>query len=180
MPRYSSPRRYAQAVLQIALERDELDIWREDLAVLAAALDNREISELLDAPQVPSARKLDVIRQTLDGTVGLLAINLVSLLALKGLAHLVPVILDEYARYVDAQHGIERAEVIAAVPLGAGQQARVGELLTTLVGSDVRVTVVVDPQILGGLIARVSDRVIDGSVRTRLNELRRGIVERVS
>jgi F-type H+-transporting ATPase subunit delta len=180
MPRAPSPRRYAQAVFQIALERNELETWEEDLRVLATTLQNRELSTLLDAPQVPAAHKIDAIRETFERSVGPLALNLISILATRNLAHLAAGVAEEYGRLLDAQRGIERAEVISAVPLDGGQRARIAELLEGIGGKEVRLTSTVEPRILGGLIARVGDRVIDGSVRTKLTEMRRRIVERAS
>ncbi len=180
MPRSGSHRRYAQAVFQIALERDELDLWAEDLAVLAVALENREFSEFLDAPQVPASRKVETVTQVLGASVGPLPQNLLSLLATKGIAHLVPDIIEQYTRLLDAHRGIERAEVASATPLDDGQQARVAGLLSDVLAREVRLIAHVQPDIIGGLVARFSDRVIDGSIKTKLAAMRRNVVEQAS
>jgi len=180
MPRSGSPRRYAQAVFQIALERDEFDLWTGDLAVIAVALENREFSGLLDAPQVPASRKVDTVKQALGASVAPLPLNLLSLLATKSLAHLVPDIIEQYTRLLDAHRGIERAEVTSAVPLDDGQQASVASLLSNILAREVRLISDVQPDIVGGLIARFSDRVIDGSIRTKLAAMRRNVVEQAS
>ena len=177
MARAPSPTRYAQAVFQIALEKDELDVWLDDLRVLAVALETSEFSQLLDAPQVPAANKVDSISQALGDSVAPMALNLLSILASRNMAHLVPGVLEEYGRNLDAHRGIERAEVVVAVPLDKGQQENIVKLLEGIVGKEVRLSPFVDPQILGGLIARVGDRVIDGSVRSKLAEMRRSITE---
>ena len=167
-------------MFQIALERDGLDTWLEDLRVLTDALENQGLSALLDAPHVPAARKMEALRQSLGDSVGPLALNLASMLASRNLAHLVPGVLDEYQRLLDAHRGIERAEVITAVPLGSDQWGKIVELLQCVAGKEIRLKSVVEPQILGGMIARVGDRLIDGSIRTKLEEMRRGIAEQVS
>ena len=178
MPRAASPRRYAQAVFQIAVETGQLDEWSEDLRVIAGALENAELSSLLDAPQVTAAVKIDTIKSALGDSVGPLAINLLSLLAVRDLSKLIPGLVDEYSRLMDRHVGIERAEVVSAVPLDDRQVSRVAEVLVGLVGTEVRLDARVDREVLGGLIAQVGDRVIDGSVRTRLQDMRRGIVGR--
>ena len=180
MPRLASPRRYAQAVFQIALERDGLDAWSEDLRVLAVALENEDFSGLLDAPQVTAANKIQAIKEALEDSVDPLAINLLSLLATRNLAHLLPGILDDYNRLLDAHRGIERAEVVTVIPLDNMQRGKIARLLAGIIGKQVRVNSRVDPRLLGGLVARIGDRVIDGSVRTKLEEMRREIVGRVS
>ncbi len=146
----------------------------------AAVLEDPEFSGLLDAPEVPAAAKANAIRQAVGDSVGPLSLNLLCVLASRDLAHLAPVILSEYSRLLDVHLGIERAEVIAAIPLDSHQRGKTAEFLRGVVGKEVRATYTVDPQILGGLTIRVGDKVIDGSVRTKLREMRRRIVEQVS
>ena len=176
MAKAPSPRRYSQAVFQIAVERDELDTWMQDLSMLAVALEDGEFSGLLDAPQVPAVNKVSAIRDGLSGSVSPLALNLLCLLASRNMAHLLPGILEQYGGLVDTHRGIERAEVVSAVPLESGQQAKIAEVLGGLVGKDIRLSSFVDPQVLGGLSARVGDRVIDGTVRSKFAEMRRRLV----
>ena len=180
MARTPTPRRYAQAVFQIAQETGDHDAWVEDLRVLAAALESGDFASLLDAPQVPAARKFDAIKEAFGDSVTPLAVNLISLLASRISAHLVPAILEQYDGLVDAHRGIERAEVVSAVTLDGERQAKIAELLEGIVGGQVRLTTFVEPHIIGGMIATVGDRVVDGSVRTKLTEMRRSIVEQIS
>ncbi len=179
MARTASARRYAQAVFQIALERDALDAWTEDLRVLATGLENREFAELLDAPQVPVGTKVDMIADVLGDSVDDLARNLLAVLAGRSLAHLLPGIADEFGSLVDEHNGIARGEVVSAVALSEGQAEKVNEVLSNIVGKPLRLTVSVDPTIVGGVVARVGDRVIDGSVRTTLREMRKELVEQI-
>ena len=180
MPRVASARRYAQAAFHIAVEQDEIESWLEDLTLLARALDNDEFAAFLDAPQVSISHKVEIIRDTLGDSVGPLALNLTSLLASRSVAHAMPRIVDEFQALVDAHRGIERAEVVSAVPLNDGQTRRIEELLQDITGKEVRLTSRVEPQVLGGLVARVGDRVIDGSTRTKLQVMRRELVEQRS
>ena len=177
MPGPASARRYAQAVFQIALERDDFDTWRSDLEVMAGALENPEFADLLDAPQLPTAAKSDAIEEALGGSVAPLGLNLLSLLASRGLAHLIPNVLDEYVRMLNSHEGVERAEVVAAVPLGKGHEGKIADLLEGIVGKKINLSSTQQPRIIGGLIARVGDRVIDGSVRAKLRDLRRELSE---
>ncbi len=180
MPRSASARRYAQAVFQIANENDELESWLDDLTVLSAALQDAELSAFLDAPQLSPSQKISVLQGTLSDTVGPLALNLVSLLASRNLAGLMPGIVEQYQRLLDEHNGIERAEVVSAVPLDDAQRASVEELLKEMVGTEIRLTSRVDTQIIGGMVARVGDHVIDGSTATRLELMRRELIERRS
>lgn len=178
MPRGASARRYAQAVFELASEKGEVDRWLEDLALLSNSLENRDFAEFLDAPQVPEDRKVRVIKDSLGKSVNPLALNLISLLASRGSAHLLPAITETYQEMLDEHRGIERGEVVSAVPLSDEQRQSIADMLTRMVGKEIRLNTRIEPQILGGFVARVGDRVIDGSARTRLDGMRRAMVRR--
>ena len=180
MPRYPSARRYAQAVFQIALEHDSLDVWVDDLQTLADLLDDKEVAAFLDAPQVPEARKLETIQQLLGDSVGTLPANLLRLLATKNMTLLIPAILEQFTAMVDSHRGIEWADVTTAVPLDDAQQNEVSRLLSGIVGSEVSLRTYVEPELIGGIVARLNDRVIDGSVRSKLRNMHRQVVEQIS
>ena len=178
MPSGASGRRYAQAVFQLAVERDELDRWLEDLTVLADSVTNEEFSQTLSAPRIPFSQKEGLIRESLGSSVGPLALNLMFMLTNRGSLHILPGIADRFQEMLDAHRGIERAEVVSAVPLSDSQQAQVTDMLSGLSGNDVRLTTRIDPEILGGVIIRVGDQVIDGSARSRLQGMHRELVQR--
>ena len=179
MPRYPSARRYAQAVFQIALEHDSLDVWVEDLQTLADLLEDNEVAAFLDAPQVPEAKKLETIQQLLGDSVSTLAANLLALLATKNMTLLMPGILEQFSVMVDSHRGIEWADVTTAVPLDDAQQKEVSRLLSGIVGSEVSLRTYVEPELIGGIVARLNDRVIDGSVRSKLRNMHRQVVEQI-
>jgi F-type H+-transporting ATPase subunit delta len=172
LPRATSPRRFAQAAFQIALERDELDKWLDDLSLLADAISNDEFRLFLDAPEFTLQQKVAVIQESLGQSVGDLARNLLAILAARSEAHLLPGIVEHYQRMLDQHRGIEHGEVTTAVPLADAQRAQVTAMLQEIAGKEIRLTTIVDPQILGGLVARVGDRVIDGSTLTKLRSMR--------
>ena len=176
MPRLGSARRYAQAVFELAAESSQLDEWLDDLTYLASALESDRFGELLDSPQASEQQKAEMIRAALGDRVSPLALNLVSILALRSVTHLLPEIVDRYERLLDAHRGMERAEVVSAVPLDDAQRDRIEEMLKGIVGKDIRMSSRVDPAVVGGFVARVGDRVIDGSAAVRLRRLRRELV----
>ena len=179
MARGASARRYAQAVFAIALDQGEPDRWLDDLALLADAMANEEFATFVDAPQLTLSQKTDLIGETLGDSVSRLALNLISLLASRNSARLLPSITESYQEMLDEHNGVERAEIVSAVPLSDEQQGRIETMLKDIVGKDITSTSRVEPQILGGFVARVGDKVIDGSTRTRLDELRRELVHGV-
>lgn len=176
MPKSASARRYAQAVFQIALEQNDLEKWLSDLASLADAVGEQGYAGVLDAPQVPIEEKVRRIKEAFGGTVSPLALNLVSLLSSRNGVNLLSAITEVFQQMLDEHQGIERAEVASAVPLSDEQQQQVVEVLHNMVGKEIKLTTRVEPGILGGLVARVGDRVLDGSTRTKLENLRRELV----
>ena len=173
MARGASARRYAQAVFAIALEQGEPDRWLDDLALLSDAMANDDFANFLDAPQPTLSQKINLIEETLGDSVSRLALNLISLLASRNSARLAPSITESYQEMLDEYNGIERAEIVSAVTLSDEQQQRIETMLKDIVGKNITATSRVEPHILGGFVARVGDKVIDGSTRTRLDDLRR-------
>ena len=169
-------RRYAQAVFQIAVEHDSLDEWAADLALVGAAAGDGGFAALLEAPGVSLELKLRHVREVLKGT-GPLARNLLGLLAERGQVHLASAIREEYERLADEHRGIARADVVTAVALDDVQRGRVERFLGALSGKRVVIAERVDGSILGGLVARVGDVLVDGSLRTRLRMLREKLEE---
>ena len=178
MPAGASARRYAQAVFQLAVEHGELEQWLDDLTLLADSVTNEEFRETLSAPRISLRQKEDVIRGSLGSSVGPLALNLVFLLTSRNLVHIIPDIADRYQEMLDSHQGIERAEIVSAVPLQDSQRDQAAEMLSQMSGNDVRLTTRIDPEVLGGMIIRIGDQVIDGSARSRLQTMRRELVQR--
>ena len=166
-------------MFQIALEHDSLDVWVEDLQTLADLLDDKEVAAFLDAPQVPEAKKLETIQQLLGDSVSTLAANLLALLATKNMTLLMPGILEQFSVMVDRHRGIEWADVTTAVPLDDAQEKEVSQLLSGIAGSEVSLRTYVEPELIGGIVARLNDRVIDGCVRSKLRNMHRQVVEQI-
>ena len=170
-----SARRFAQAAFQIAQEADQLSEWRDDLTTITRALGSEGLATLLDSPQMPVETKLKVLDEVLGDGVGPLPRILVGLLASRSAVVVVPEIVDHFEAMLDASQGVVRADVTTAVKLSADQTAQLTKTLSEVVGADVKVETRVDPAVLGGMVARVGDRVIDGSLRTKLQTMKREI-----
>ena len=171
-----SARRYAQAVYQLAEEKNEVEKWLDDLAVLAASVHDEVFIIFANSPKVESEKKSAVIKEAYGETVGELAINLVSLLAGRGAVADLPAIEDAFQEFVDADRGLERAEIVSAVDLTGDQHKNISDALSDLIGKELTVVTRVDESLLGGFVARVGDRLIDGSIRTRFEDMRRELV----
>ena len=150
--------------------------WQADLQAMDEALQEREFTAFLGMPKIRLSQKMSVIREGLP-ELDPLVHNLLGLLISRGMVDAFSSVREEYGKLVDQQHGREQAHVTSAVPLEAGHRERLARYLGELVGKEIELTTTVDPSILGGLVARVGDRLVDGSVRTRLRGLRKSLVE---
>ncbi|MBI4299914.1 MAG: ATP synthase F1 subunit delta [Chloroflexi bacterium] len=175
MARIAAARRYAQAIFMIAKEQGELEAWQKDLAQLTEGTSAPEMQALLANPKLPTEEKVKHLRARLTGLAPLV-LNLASLLVQKGRIGLVADIAQEYGALYDTERGIEHARVTTAVPIDAVEQDRIARGLAALTGRQVVLEVYVDPTIIGGFVARVGDRVLDGSTLSQLQALRRSLV----
>ncbi len=173
------PRRYAIAALQLALENEGIERWESDLARASEALADEDFRSFLEAPQVPDAAKLNGI-DTLLGDLAPLVKNMVSLLAVRGEIASFPIVVQTFQDMANERRGIALAQVTTAVPLDDARRERLRQGLGELTGKRISLTELVEPDIIGGVVARVGDRLIDGSARTRLRSMREGLSMRPS
>jgi F-type H+-transporting ATPase subunit delta len=168
---WPTARRYARAVFELALEHDAVDQWSNDLDLMAEAMGDEDFFGLLEAPQVPDRVKYQGIDTVMIGS-SQLGRNLASVLVDHRSVRFAGAIREEFRALADAHNGVARAEVVTAVAMEDSERERVSQLLGEMVGANVETTERVDPEIIGGIIARVGDHLIDGSVRTRLADMR--------
>lgn len=164
-------RRYAQAAFEIASESDTLDEWAADLDALAIALSDDDFAALLDAPQAPMSAKMDGI-DTVLADVSEKARNLAKLLVTHRASRIAPAVRDDFRAMLDSQRGIARADIATAAPVDDALRSEIIARLSALVEQEIDATFREDPEILGGMVARVGDRLVDGSVRSKLQSLR--------
>ncbi len=171
MARSIHARRYAQAVFNIALERKELDRWQSDLEKIAGLSEDATFMALMENPKVRFEDKAKLVLEPL-GDINPLTLNLVYLLITRGRLSLIGDIADEYRRLLDSYWGIEQAEVITAVPLDAKERQQLEKDLGVVVGKKVVLHPRVDPSLIGGFIARIDGKLLDGSTHSKLIALR--------
>ena len=176
MGRVASARRHAQAVFQIALENNEVEKWRSELKDIAAALRVPQLLAILESPKIHFSEKEQLINKCFPG-LSHLALNFTYFLIAKQRLSILDEVVDEYERMADAQQGIEHAKVVTAIPIDEKEQRMLSEHLVALTGKRIVLTSEVDPSIIGGFVARVGDKLIDGSTKAKLAALKRKLVE---
>lgn len=168
----AAARRYAEAAFQVALAENTLDQWKADLATAAGILGRPDVEPTVHSPAVPLEQRLSIVRQLLEPRISAPALRLVSLLVERGMVHALPRVSEQYNRQLNNHRGVVEATVTTAVPLTEDETAAIRSRVEAMAGSAVELTEKVDPDLLGGLTIQIRDRLLDASIRGRLERLR--------
>jgi F-type H+-transporting ATPase subunit delta len=174
----SSPRveAYANAMLEVARVEGHLAEIEDELFRFARTVEGSdELRMALSDPTLPADRRVAIVNDLLGAKALRTSVALALFVVAAGRAADLPEIVDQFVELAAAERRRAVAEVRSAVPLTPEQIERLRTALNRATGKDVEVKVVVDATVLGGLVARVGDVVIDGSVRRRLEQLKEQI-----
>lgn len=177
MPRPSTAaRRYAEAAFEIARRDGTLDRWGDDLRLAADVVAREDVARVVDSPAIPFEARREVLAKLLQARVSPRAFHLALLLAERGRLSTLPAVAAEYKRLVDRERGIVAATVTSAIRLEPAELEAIGARVREMTGAQAEITAAVDPDLIGGVTVRIGDRLIDASVRGRLERLRDRIV----
>jgi F-type H+-transporting ATPase subunit delta len=164
---------YASALLAVARTEGHLAEVEDELFRFARLLEgNDELRTTLTDAQLPVSRRQQIVEDLLGGRANPTTTALVSMVVGTGRSGALPAIIDELVKLSAAEGNREVAEVRSAVDLTDDQKQRLSAALEAKTGKKVELKVIIDPTVLGGLVAQVGDTVIDGSVKTRLQQLK--------
>ncbi|MBA2285731.1 MAG: ATP synthase F1 subunit delta [Ktedonobacteraceae bacterium] len=173
-------RRYAGAIFDIAKKENALDRTLEDVHEIARVFANRKLSFLLREPKIPAQRKETALRRALTSKVLPTSLNLALLIVQRELVEVMPNIARELDQLVLDDKNQAIAEVTTAGPLDDAQLNRVKQALELRTGKHIILHTKVQPQILGGIVARIGDQVIDASLQQRLAALQHALLAGVA
>ena len=164
---------YARALFEIAQAEGSLERVEDELFRVARAFEsNDQLRSTLTDSTLPADRRQQVVEQLLGSKASATTVQLVSMLVTSGQVKEMPAIIDSLVKRASSEKAQEVAEVRSAIPLSDDQQKRLAAALSKATGKALNLKVVVDPSVLGGLVAVVGDEVIDDTVRTRLDQLK--------
>jgi len=167
---------FADALYAIARAEGSESETEDELFRFARVLEGSdELREKLADPHLPIALRQQIVTDLLEGKATPATVNLVGLVVGLGRVRELPAIIDAMVATSAQQSNKEIAEVRSAIPLTDDQKSRLAVELAKATGKQVEVKVIIDHSIKGGLIARVGDTVIDGSIRRRLEQLRNAL-----
>jgi F-type H+-transporting ATPase subunit delta len=170
-------RGYAEAFYAVARAEDELDAVEQQLYAFAQLVerDDRVRDALVD-PALPSENKRGLIRDALGERANPIALDLLSLMVDLDRGRDIDRVVKAMAEVSAEGRSHALAEVRSAVPLDEERTRRLEQALTRATGRQVEVRVVVDPTVIGGIVARIGDEIFDGSVKTRLDDAKQQLV----
>jgi len=169
----ASARRYAEAVFDLALEQEALVQWSADLEAIRGFLGEPDVAAVMRNARVPREEKTRLLAAGLEPELSSQAWNLVRLLEDRGRLDAIGDVQRIFQEKVDEHRGVAKATVTTAVAIGDDEQRAIAARLSQITGKQVEVQSIVDESIIGGVVARIGDQLIDGSTRTRLVELKR-------
>ena len=171
---------YARSLFEVAREQGKLDELREQLAQFADALnDNRELAVFFFSPYFSTTEKREALARLLEGADESL-LNFLSLLIEN---HRMPVIFRiraEYERLWEEENRTLPVEITSAIELDEATTESLGKTIGERAGRKVTLAARVDPDILGGIVVRVGNSILDASIRNRLEQLRRHVAQGAS
>ena len=172
MAKAPTAKRYAGALFELAREQQAEEAWAEALSGARDVLSEPTAVLYFSEPRIARERKLEAVALLAEGQDRLI-VNFLGLLVGRQATSLLPDIVAEYGALLNESAGRVQASVATAAPLSDRQQARLTASLAAALEKSVALDVREEPEIIGGMVVRVGDQVIDGSVRSRLAALRR-------
>ena len=164
---------YAAGLAKLAEAEGELNRVADELYQLGRTVESSDqLRSTLSDRTIPASRRIGILEDLLGASASPVTINLVSMLVGAGRGSHIGPIADELIRQAAESRGQAVAEVRSAVTLSDDQRGRLKSALSSATGMNIDIVVVVDPEILGGVVAQVGDTVFDGSVRTRLEKMK--------
>lgn len=170
--------RYAQGLMGAIADPAVLDEVAHELNAVAALIaENRGLKSFLEGPNISQEDKTRLVDKAFTGKVQPVLMDFVHMLLRKNRVEILQGVASAFQRLVEARRNQVRTKVIAAVPLRADALDRLKRALDGSTGHDCILEPEVDARIVGGLVVVLDDRVIDGSIRTALEDLKRKLME---
>ncbi|MCL6639524.1 MAG: F0F1 ATP synthase subunit delta [Firmicutes bacterium] len=165
--------RYAEALYDIAARENMVDRIEQELKALEAILnENEDLKKVLFHPQITAADKKEFLQKLFTGKISEVTANFLALLVDRRREVFFGDIAAEFVKKANAQRNIVAAQVTSAVAMNDKEKAELDKILARLTGKKVQTSFDVDPSLIGGVVVRIGDKIIDGSIRTRLSALK--------
>ncbi len=170
---------YAEALLELAQEGSALQEIGDELKVVVDVLDkDLVIWSFFKSPLLIADEKLKILEKVIKPNVSSTLYNFLGVLATKKRLSALPEIYQSYVKLLDERLGRRRVEVIASTEVDSGLEKKISEALKSYLNAEVILDVNIDPEIIGGMVIRSEDLMIDTSVKSGLERMRRALFKR--
>ena len=164
---------YAEALFNVVRAEGEVDRVEDELFRFGKLVEsNYELKQALEDRSIDRSQRAKLLEELLGDKVSPHTLGLLTFIVAQGRARQLPQILDEVSALAAESRNSVVAEVRCAVPLDEDQREELGRALSKATGKNVQLKVLVDPAVIGGVVAKVGDTVIDGSVRRRIEQVK--------
>lgn len=168
--------RYAKAIFELAQEQGASSVTQDFELLNATFKQSRDLKLILDSPVIDSTKKDAILKEIFGGKLSPLTDKFLSLLTQKGRSNELPEVVVAYNSLLDEKNNVAGAEITTAIELPSAQKVEIEKKLSAMIGKTIRAEYKLDANILGGFMAKVGDKMIDASVKSRLERLRSVLV----
>ncbi|MGD9580175.1 MAG: ATP synthase F1 subunit delta [Vampirovibrionia bacterium] len=166
--------RYAEAMLDVAESNQCLDFVKNDLGTASATIkENEDLKKFLDHPIIPIKEKKEVVETIFSNRISPYVINLLKLLLDRNRMFIIDAINESFKMLFNKRFDIALAVVTTAIDIDDNTKSTIKQKLVDIMGKHVEIETKVDPEILGGVLITIGDSVLDGSIKGRLNDIKR-------
>lgn len=171
-------RRYAQAFFALAQETNNIDKYESELQTVVNAInENQELKKVMEHQLVSPDEKKNIINSVFAQEISEQTMNFLDVVVDKYRAAYIPGIYEEFVAYANATRNTIDARVKSAVELSESDLETIKDKLSAATGKTVRLQSEVDPSLIGGVVVRIGDRVVDGSLTGRLEKLKEDLLK---
>ena len=170
---------YGDALFELAVEKDKVDVLLEEIGQLKEVLsENDEFGKLMNHPKIIKEEKIQVAKDVFEGRISEELLGFLTIIITKDRYKDIDAILDYFIAEVKRYKGIGVATVTTAVPLKEEQCKKIEQKLLDTTGyKEMEMHYQTDKSLIGGMVVRIGDRVVDSSVKTKLNELQKDLLK---
>ncbi len=167
----TTARPYARAVYQQATQTSSVDAWGDALSLMAAVADNAVMVKILDNPQLGGEQKGEQLLKVIGDKLNAQQTNLIKLMAENGRLKTLSEVANQFEVFRAEAEGKVDAEAISAFALSEEQEKSIIATLKTKLGREITLTTSIDESLIGGVIIKAGDTIIDGSMKSQLESL---------
>ncbi len=169
--------RYAKAFFELGIEKNKIDIFKQDLEVIGQALQIKEFVQVIYSPIIMPSEKKAVINSIFTNKIDPLSISFLNLLIENQRETFLPIIIKNYLKLYREYHGIKEVEITSAIEIDKEETEKIKAIISKTLNSQIELTKQTKPEILGGIIIRIEDKMLDMSVSTQLKNIKKQLLQ---